>query len=186
VIVRKVLVVLAAVLATVIGLALVLSRENVDSGSDRARNAAGAVPLTPIPTRLRRGDPPLGLDDVVVAASYRELAAFRSRRGTLVYVFVGRSRRHGTSCVGLRNASGAGVSCGPAFENGGLTHVHRSQFAGESFVSGVAVSSVAIVEVSDGRRLTRRVRVANGAFAVQGRSAAVVGALDQAGRYVDR
>jgi hypothetical protein len=178
-------VVLVALLAIAAVVAVLLSRQDGDSGPDRDRNAAAVVPLRPIAARLRRGNPPLVFDDFV-PGSYRELAAFRSTRGTVLYVFVGRSRRFEMTCSGLRNASGYALGCGTALENGSLTQVHRVDFGKERFVTGIAASSVAAIEVSDGRRLTLRVSPTNGAFVIEGRTATVVGALDDEGRYLDR
>jgi hypothetical protein len=184
VIVRKIAVVLGALLVTAAALALALSWQG-DVSPDRDQGAAAVVPLTPVPVPLRHGNPPHGFDDIV-PASYRELAAFRSTRGTLLHVFVGRFRHDGTSCVGLRNPSGYALGCGVLFENGNLIVSGRQAFGKERFVSGVAAPSVAMVEASDGRLLTLRVPVTNGAFVIEGRTAGVVGALDDEGRYLDR
>lgn len=175
----------AAIAAGAIALAVVL--DNRRESSELQAAAEGPVPLSAVWSGERRGRPPAALRGFLAPASYRELAAFRTRRATLVRVFTGRSKQDGGQCVGLRSADGAGMSCmSRAFANGVVAHVHQTTISGQTFVSGVLAPLVARFVASDERGKTREVEAEGAAFAFQVRSIAIVGAFDSDGRPLDR
>lgn len=147
----------------------------------------GPIALTPVWSGARAARPPTGLQREIVPGSYRELAAYRSRKLTLIRVFTARLRKDDAHCFGLRAGDGLGMSCAPAeFPNGSLVRFHRTGFGREAFGSGIVTPSVARLAATDATGGTTEVGVRGGAFVFEGRSVSVVGTFDSEGRPLDR
>jgi hypothetical protein len=122
-----------------------------------------------------------------VPRSYRELAAYRSRKLTLIRVFTARLRKDNAHCFGLRAGDGLGMSCSRAkFPNGSLVRFGRTGFGREWFGSGIVAPVVARLAATDATGGTTEVDVRGGAFVFEGRRVSIVGTFDSEGRPLDR